>query len=176
MRKSLLTILAATSLVAAACASQPAYRPSSSYNGAGYSEQLIETNRYQVSFRGSTLTPRDDVETYLLLRAAELTLQTGFDYFVIVERDTESKSKLYRSGFGPGMSRYGFGYSYFHPRSGWYGAYDPFWDGPNYNEVTKYEATAEILMHKGTKPKDEVRAFDAQDVVRNVGPTVQRSY
>ncbi|MFC7291673.1 CC0125/CC1285 family lipoprotein [Hirschia litorea] len=176
MRQSVLAILTTTSLVLAACASQPAYRPSSSYNGAGYSEQIIETNRYQVSFRGSSLTPRDDVETYLLLRSAELTLQNGYDYFVIAERDTESKSRLYPSAFGRHPSRYGFGYSYFHPRAGWYGAYDPFWDGPNYNEVTKYEATAEILMYKGEKPQDEVRAFDAQDVVNNVGPKVHNSY
>ncbi|WP_026296579.1 CC0125/CC1285 family lipoprotein [Hirschia maritima] len=177
MRKSFLVLLTASALTIAACATQPAYRPASSYNGAGYSEQIIESNRFRVSFKGSSTTPRDEVETFLLLRAAELTLENGFDYFVVVDRETETKSRSHRHhGFGGYYSRYGFGYSYFYPRAGWYGAYDPFWDRHNYgyNQITKYEASAEIMMHAGEKPDDELRAFDAREVVKNIGPNVTR--
>lgn len=177
MRQSFWAIAAVSSLVLGACASQPAYKQASSYNGTGYTDQIIETNRYHVSFRGNSVTPRDEVETFLLLRSAEITLDNGFDYFVIVDRETETKSRSFPRGFGGYRSRYGFGYSYFYPTRGWYGMYDPFWDnfGRNsYNQITKYEATAEILLHKGTKPTDELRAFDARDVVKNLGPTVSR--
>ncbi len=177
MRQSLFALVTVSALAISACATQPAYKQATSYNGRGYSDQIIESNRFYVSFKGSSTTPRDEVETFLLLRAAELTLENGFDYFVVVERETETKSRMQASPFGGHHSRYGFGYSYFHPRSGWYGMYDPFWGrgSYDYNQITKYEASSEIVMHSGKKPKDEVRAFDARDVVKNIGPTVQRS-
>ncbi|MCR9194047.1 MAG: hypothetical protein NXH88_04895, partial [Hyphomonas sp.] len=39
----------------------------------GYANQQIESNRWQISFAGNSLTDRQTVETYLLYRAAELT-------------------------------------------------------------------------------------------------------
>ncbi len=176
MRKSLMALVTLSGLAIAGCATQPPYKPASSYTGSGYTDQIIESNRFQVTFRGNSVTPRDEVETFLLYRAAELTLENGFDYFVVVQRDTETRSRSRPLGFGSHYSRYGFGYSYFHPRRGWYGAYDPFWGrhGYSYDQITKYEATAEVLMHNGEKPKDALRAFDARDVVKNIGPTITR--
>ena len=48
MRKSFLALLSASALTISACATQPAYRPAATYNGAGYSEQIIEANRFRV--------------------------------------------------------------------------------------------------------------------------------
>ena len=158
--------------VLAACATAPIYRPADSARSTGYMEQKIEEGRYSVSFRGSSSTPREDVEAYLLYRAAELTLNHGFDHFIVVTRGVDSKSQLRPSHLSV-SAHYGFGYSYYHPRYGWRGMYDPFWhDAPTYREVTRYEATAEIVMREGEKPADDEKAFDARDVMKNVGQRI----
>ncbi len=172
MKRARIAVLALAGLGVAACATTPDYRPSSSPNGVGYSEQIIESDRYLVTFRGSTSSPRDKVESSLLLRAAEVTLNAGYDYFTVIEKESDTKSRFYPSSFGP--SRYGFGYSFYHPRVGWRYSYDPFWNAPTYSEATQYEISAEIRLGLGEKPEDADRAFDAREVVRNVGPTIER--
>lgn len=44
-----------------------------------------------VSFKGNGFTGRQKVENYLLYRCAEVTLNDGFDYFVLASEDIESK-------------------------------------------------------------------------------------
>ena len=156
-------------LLAASCASQTPYAPAD--NGKlGYSEQQIEGNRYQVSFAGNSLTERQTVEAYLLYRAAELTLASGYDYFVVVEQDTE-KSTTYRSTI------YGYPFRH-HFFTSWYGyPYDPFYDGfatETTRPIDRYRAVAEIVMYKGEKPADDPAAFSARDVIEHLGPTIQR--
>ena len=139
-----------------------------------------------VSFSGNSYTSRDTVEKYLLYRAAELTVQRGYDYFVFTDRDVDHKSRTYSTpslggGFGYGG---GFGGGYWGPSwryrgrgFGWrswdpfYG--DPFFDrGVDIDTIDKYEANAEIVVGRGPKPKDNIRAFDARDVIRNLEPTI----
>ena len=168
-------LVAAAGLGLAACATSTPYQPAGSVGANGYSEQMIEADRARVSFKGNSSTPKEQVETYLLYRAAELTLQNGHDWFLVVDRDTDEKSRLRPDGFDPYYSRFGFGYSYYHPRHGWYGMHDPFWrDAPTYTEVTQYEASAEIVMKDGDKPSDEPRAFDADDVVKHLSARIVR--
>ena len=50
---------------------------------------------------------------------------------------------------------------------------DPFWNDTNYREITRYEASAEVLLGRGAKP-DDANAFDARDVVTNLGPRIVR--
>ena len=50
---------------------------------------------------------------------------------------------------------------------------DPFWDRDiDVTTVDKYEAVAEIVLGRGPKPADNVRAFDAREVMRNLGPSI----
>lgn len=53
--------------------------------------------------RGDTLTAGQTVETYLLYRAAETTLQRGFDYFVVTAATVEQDSRY--KGLGGGRPR-----------------------------------------------------------------------
>lgn len=170
------------SAVLAACATPTPYRPLSG-SGAyatGYSDTRIESNRYRVSFAGNSLTQRETVERYLLFRSAQLTLEQGGDHFVLVDRDTEPRTDVYTTpsafGGGPwgGWSPY---WSYYRPSFGWrrwspfWG--DPFWDrGVDVRTVTRYDATAEIVVGRGPKPAGNVRAFDARDVIENLGPGI----
>ena len=39
--------------------------------------------------------------------------------------------------------------------------------------IEKFEASAEVVMAKGTKPEGDVSAFDARAVIENLKPKVQ---
>ena len=72
-------------------------------NGEGYEEQRLQEQVWRVSFRANRATFESDVLDYLLLRSAELTLQSGFTHFV-VEADYSSTSLTSGdSGMGVGM-------------------------------------------------------------------------
>lgn len=167
-------MLAAVAGLLAACATATPYQPAPGGAGAyGFSEQQIENNRVRITFRGNTVTDRETVETYLLYRAAELTLQSGRDYFIVANRDTEEHSRL--QGTGMYRPRFAFDYWYFSPRRGWSPWYDPFWDEPtSYREVTRYEAVAEIAMFEGEKPANDPNAFDAREVQANLQGRIVR--
>jgi hypothetical protein len=172
-------LLAAT-LLAGGCATQTAYRPATGAERTGYNDRQIEANRFMVSFAGNGYTPRDTVERYLLYRAAELTVQQGFDYFVLADRGTDKSTRTFTTpepfagglygGWGPSWRYRGRGF-------GWR-SWDPFWGGPFWDQgldvqtIDKFEAHAEIVMGHGPKPERNVRAFDARDVIQHLRPTI----
>jgi hypothetical protein len=191
-RKAIVAALATSTLLVAGCATETRYRPATGqgFSRTGYSDRQIEPGRFLVSFQGNSVTSRDTVERYLFFRAAELTLQQGYDYFLMADRDTNLQSRTYSTGvgggFGPGWGYGGFG-GYWGPAWRYRGAgfgwrsWDPFIGGgfgPWGNDfdvrtIDRYEATAEIVMRKGPIPRENLRAFDAHRVVDTIGPTVQ---
>lgn len=84
MKTTLMVIV--TLLLVSGCASQTAYKPARGL-GYGYSETHLGEDRYRVQFklRGSS---RAKAKDYALLRAAELTLLNGYDWFIVVDRET----------------------------------------------------------------------------------------
>lgn len=177
-------ILAATGLTA--CATATPYQPNVRGNSVsgGFSEQKITSDRFKISFAGNSLTNRDTVERYLLFRAAELTLDQGYDGFVLADRETNRDSRTYYDP--PPGGRFGGGYGfwrpswrYFGPRYGWR-AWDPFYsnrfwaDDMDMRTVTRYEANAEIVMYRGTSPSPAAESFNAREVVANLGPGIVR--
>ena len=106
-RTPLAAALLATSTLMAACASggPTPYQPASANDTRGYSEQKLEDTRYRISFKGNSLTERETVENYMLYRAAELTLQSGYDTFTVANRDTDADKRTRSTGFyGPRLS------------------------------------------------------------------------
>lgn len=168
LRNAFAATTVAATLVLSACVGGPTpYQPATASYSRGYTETKLEDARYRISFKGNSLTERDTVENYMLFRAAELTLQSGYDTFTIVTRDTDKDSRT--QYYGPRFS-----YMYFSPRWGWVGGWDPFWDMPSRRDtVTSYEAFAEIVMSKGPKGSD-ANSFDARQVQQNLGPAIQR--
>lgn len=73
----------------AACASSgPRYMAADAPGDFGYYESVLDENRYRIAYK----TEGDDASLardYALLRAAELTLERGYDWFEVVERDTD---------------------------------------------------------------------------------------
>ena len=148
-----------------ACTTPTPYGPA--LDGKGYAQQQLEDKRYRVSFSGNSLTPRETVENYLLYRAAEITLESGNDYFRVVERDLDTKTR-YRSTIS------GFGHG-FHPF--WY-HHRPFIGGgfatTTARPITSYQAFANIVVLTGEKPQDDDRIYSARDVIDKLGPTIVR--
>lgn len=146
------------------CVGPTPYQPATS--GWGYSERLIEPNRYRVSFRGNSRTPREAVESYVLYRAAELTLAGGHDYFRVADGQTEVETR-YRTtvtGFGP--VHFGHGYSW--------GLHTGISTGVS-TPITRYEAIANIVIFDGPKPTDATDAYDAAAVIETLGPLIRRA-
>ncbi|RYD57763.1 MAG: hypothetical protein EOP60_03930 [Sphingomonadales bacterium] len=162
------------------CMTATPYQPATASSAGGYSDQQIEANRFQVSFRGNSLTARETVERYLLFRAAELTVQSGFDHFILVTKDTETRTETYRT---PGIGGDPWGYwspswRFHRARYGWR-SWNPFYDDPfwrdrdwDYRTVNRYEAMAEIVTGRGPKPGSNLRAFDAREVIDRLGPSI----
>jgi hypothetical protein len=167
--------------VVTACATATPYQPLQTRGDVrgGYSEQRLEDNRYRVTFAGNSFTSRQTVENYLLYRAAELTVQSGYDGFTMVARGTDphTTTRVFRDPFGPGpWGWWGPSWRYY-GRFGWRTwdpwMHSPFWaDDVDISTVTSFEASAEIVMFKGRRP-DDPRSFDARQVLQNLGPTIQ---
>lgn len=175
---------AAAALALSACASVTPYGPAGVDSRYGYSDIRIDGDRYRVSYAGNSLTSREQVEMGLLLRAAEITLETGNDWFATVDRATDRDTRLVGTP-DPFYNRYGYGWGptwryyrggYWSPWSRWGGWNDSFWGGRDidYRQIDRYEATAEILVNDGRKPANDANAFDAREVVQNLGPRVPR--
>jgi hypothetical protein len=178
MRASSLGLAAALAIAAGlgACEHQTPYQPlqkGTAVSG-GFSDQRLDDNHSRVTFQGNTVTSRETVETYLLYRAAEVTVDRGFDWFEPQERHTERDRRTYVDSFyGPG-----YPYGFWRPRwrfwagYGW-GGWGPYWGDPvTIQTVQKFEATAEISMGHGPKP--DARAFNAREVMANLGAKIQR--
>lgn len=148
-------------LTLAACAASPTPYQLADEDG-GYTDQQLEANRYRVTFEGNPATPRSTVEDYALYRAAELTLQTGHDYFKVVSKEVEpvvgSVSGITPGiGIGIGGGNVGFGVS------------STFGGGrADYSYVTYLD----ILVFEGEKPADDREAYGAFDVIERLKPKV----
>ncbi len=165
-----------------ACETATPYQPlkPGSASSGGYSETKLEQDRWRITFAGNSMTSRETVETYLLYRAAELTVNQGDDWFETVERQTDKHSETQVDPIG-GPYGYGFGWRpywrYYGAGFGWRG-WDPYWGDPfwadrvDVQQIERYETSAEIIMHHGPKPADDKHAFDARDVMSNLASKI----
>ncbi len=183
MTKTTAAIIAALglSLGLAACETATPYQPleRGSRVYGGFSDQKLDADHFRVAFKGNTDTSRATVESYLLYRAAELTVAQGYDWFETVDRHTQSHQESYVDPdpfYGPGY-RWGYFrpyYSFYGRPYGWRG-WGPSWGaGYSVQTVEKFEASADIAMHHGPKPQGESRGLDAREVLANLGPKIQR--
>jgi hypothetical protein len=61
----------------------------------GYSETQLGENIFKVSFYGNGFTSMEQASDFALLRAAELTLERGFRYFVVVRLENDTKTDTF---------------------------------------------------------------------------------
>lgn len=157
----ILRLAAATAavLLLGGCETAATYHPREPGSATGYTDEQLAANRWRVTFTGNSATPRDAVENYLLLHAAEVTLKSGHRAFMFDTRDTEALT-IYQSDFVAGR--------------GWYWHSWPYGAGTQASQpITRYEAYAEIVLLTDDQAKVEPRAIAAQDVIDHLGPAAK---
>lgn len=159
-----LMVALALSTGLAACASTPTfYAPAARPEGVGFSEYRLETNRFRVTFRGGPGAPLAQVADYALLRASDLTLAQGYDWFRVTERymSRSAPDSGTRLSIGTGGGSFG--------RHG----------GVGLGLRTRFDLgggaslaqTLEIVMGKGPRPEGG-DVYDARDVRQSIAPRV----
>jgi hypothetical protein len=143
------SILALIALATAGCATGygPSYGPARSASDSGYSDVRIDDNRYRVQYRIES----GDVELaqdWALRRAAELTLDSRYDWFQIISRN--------RMFDDEDFNRYEQLRSY----------NDDYNDRPRYDSRYDDEAvvTIEVLMGNNPPPRS-ASVYDARQVL-----------
>ena len=164
-------VLLLTAILLGGCESQPDYREATK-GGFGYTESKFTDTQYRVNFKGRG-TDKSKAMDYAMLRAAELTLEQGYDWFVVTDReilvDKENVQLSPQVGFSRRYatltdcgaltcrtSRF--------PRSQF--ETGVFIGGSEQSEI---ESILNIEMGKGAKPNSGT-SFDAKQVTENLGP------
>ncbi|CAN5514106.1 hypothetical protein BH10PSE4_BH10PSE4_32870 [soil metagenome] len=190
-RKAGLVAAVALAALLTACATATPYQPNLPGQSAsgGFTDQRLESDRYRVNFAGNSMTSRETVERYLLYRAGELTVQNGYDWFETADRRTDRDARTvidedpFARPFGYGAGGYGYwrpSWRYYGPRYGGWRSWDPYWGDPFFanraeiRTIEKFEASAEVVMHKGAKPVGDPRAYDAREIMSNLAPQILR--
>lgn len=169
MRTIRILPIALTALIAA-CATQTAYVPADKRGDYGYTETRLTENRYRVTFTGNSLTPRETVQDYALLRAAELTLENGYDWFKPAAREMDKKSRD-TGGASVGAARH-------HPRTyrrcgllscDTVTTHDTHVSGTIGTARTRdsYASSIEIVLGENPMPED-MEAYDARELVNTI--------
>lgn len=58
----------------------------------GYIDKKVSEDTYRVVYHGNNLTSMETVNTLLLYRSAELTVNLGYDYFVVLHGEARMPS------------------------------------------------------------------------------------
>jgi hypothetical protein len=165
-----LFLLGAAALTLAGCANSPGWYGGGDIGrraaGPGLYETPISTDRLRIIHQAPAGLHAAQAEDAALLRAAERTVQSGYDWFVVDQRFTEAPQVTGRSdgpfvSIGGGSSRFGRGWNV----SG-VGASVGFNLGGMGQRATGPISTLEIRMGRGMKPEG---AYDARDIQRTIG-------
>ena len=117
----------------------------------GYSETQIQKDVFQVSYKCNDATTYDTMKGLLAYRCAEITIQNGYDYFIVIEEKDITTEDYW--GMAPGGKR----------------RYDTPWQ-----TVNAPGATVLIKLKHGKKPEEDVKAFDAHEVLTHIGPKIRQ--
>lgn len=154
-----LLIAMTCSAALAACATAPTvYAPATGPAASGFSEYRIEPGRYRVTYRGGAGAPPAQVADYALLRAAELALADGYDWFRVGDRWMEGSPDR-----GPQVSIGGGSASFGRRSSVGVGVGTSFSLGGG----PQLAQTIEVVMGRGPAPRDS-DVYDARAIQREV--------
>lgn len=159
-----LMVALALSAGLAACATAPTfYAPAATPQGVGFSDYRLEADRFRITFRGGPGAPAAQVADYALLRASDLALTNGYDWFRITERymTRSAPTSGTRLSIGTGSGSFG--------RHGGVGlglgtSFD-LGGGPSLSQ------TLEVVLGKGPRPQG-ADVYDARDVRQTIAPRV----
>ena len=172
MKTKIMLVLAV--LIMAGCASQPDYRQAKK-GGFGYTESKLSDTQYRVHFKAKG-SDKGKAMDYAMLRAAELTLLEGYDWFVVTDRETlvdkETVQATPNAGFSQRYARVTecgvlTCRTSYHPTTQF--ETGVFVGGSQQSEI---ESILSIEMGKGTRPASAT-SFDAREVRDNLQPKTE---
>jgi hypothetical protein len=152
-----LSIIILLSILLSGCATS--YQSSGSTGG--YSETQLDENVFKISFRGNGFTGRERVADFALLRSAELSLQNGYKYFVVIDENSYTSNSTYTTPTTSNTTAnvYGSGnYAYANATTTTYG-------GQTYN-VSKPSSSSTIVCFK-EKPENTF-SYNASFIYKNI--------
>ncbi|MBU2547007.1 MAG: hypothetical protein KKB20_01230 [Proteobacteria bacterium] len=131
----------------------------------GYDDQCITDTNCLVWFRGNSQTPSERAMFYSLYRCAELTLERGFDYFVVESSIEDLQKSEYHV-----PAEYKTTTTTEGNKTETKTSFSP----ARVETVEKPLARIRISMFKGEKPADAKEAYSAREVMRNLEPRIER--
>ncbi len=150
-------VLIATILVLLVAGCSTSYQKKS-FTG-GYSETQLGENTFQVYFSGNGYTSREKTTDFTLMRSAELTLENGFEYFIIVDSAQSSNLSSYTTPTRSHTSGHVGPYGNFDARTTTYG-------GQTYL-IKKPQTTNTIVCFK-EKPDISGIIYDAKFIFNSI--------
>jgi hypothetical protein len=156
-------IAAALAMSLAACATTPTrYQPAAGPQAVGYSDYRIEPGRYRITFRGGPGAPPQQVMDYALVRAADLAVADGYDWFRVADRFVEGRpDRGPRIGVGVGGADFG------RRSSVGVGVGTSF----NLGGGPSLASTIEVVMGRGERPRGR-DTYDARALLRTLGQLI----
>jgi hypothetical protein len=89
-------LISVLSFLIVSCATP--YQPKGS--SGGYSNMGLGNDQFKISFKGNVYTDSDTVYDYFLRRCAEVTVEKGFDYFVLMDNNVSSETNVHTTTTG----------------------------------------------------------------------------
>lgn len=123
----------------------------------GYKEEKINEHVYRVSFQGNTRTKDEVVHRYFLRRCAELTLEKGYQYFIVINTEDKSRAALVVQEGTPRNKAPVTTVAY---------SSDTGFIPVEHKNIVKHQVEGEIAMFK--KGEEPIDAFKAEDVLKSM--------
>jgi hypothetical protein len=145
--------LVLVSIAAAPACAHDAFRKAKKEGQVGYTDQKVSPSRAMVTFQGDAAMDPSLIYEYALLRAAQVTLDAGFDWFFAIAPENASTENASTGNASPeNVAAVHEGEA----APGPYGDFTPFYD-PAARSVS-----LGIAMGHGQKPANNPGAFDAR--------------
>jgi hypothetical protein len=174
-----LVVLVCAGLALASCVTPGLYQRADVRAGrAGYAETQFSDAAWRVEFVGDDFTSRETVETYLLYRSAELTVENGYDWFASSVPDVSEETEIIVEAGRADLYRARYWQPKWRRRSRFFWSdLDPV--GPIPREPREphvftsvhYSASADIHFGRGAMPAG---AFDARQTLTQLAPSIER--
>lgn len=141
------------------------------FDTGGYTQNRINANTFMISFRANKYTNPELVKRYILYKSALITIENGYDYFIVTSGsfqcyniNTKSIYKTYLTTIPPryypsAYKTIQYGSSYPYPKK------DRFCDPKQPNN-----AMAVIKTFNGSLPEKRPGYYDARDIMTETAP------
>jgi hypothetical protein len=132
----------------------------------GYEDTPLDETTYQVTYHGDASLNAATVDRYALFRCAELTVEKGYDYFVVMDGTAQTGSISV-----PGSHQTHIEHD-IDPQSG---KFVPV--AVTTTNMTSFQTVLKsktIRLFKGSRPGDNPNAYDARSMVKVMGTTIER--